>query len=166
MLEKFLKAFKAVYAAAFNKFNIFVQDIGRKVHNLNSDVLKDALFNTAPNTADTVYNSTAGPPAQIQATSNSPEITAANGYTAGGATIGTTAYSQVGGTATLSGANVVFTASGGSFGPFRYILCYNSTAGTAAARPVIGWWDYGSSISLNDTETFTIDHSANILTIA
>lgn len=152
--------------AAFNKFQIFVQDIGRKVHNLNSDTLKDALFNTAPNTADTVYNSSAGPPAQLQATSNAPEIAAGNGYSAGGTTVGTTAYSQSAGTATLSGGNVVFTASGGTIGPFRYVAQYNVTGGTATTRPPIGWWDYGSSITLNDTETFTVDHSANILTIA
>ena len=30
------------------KFNIFVQDVGRKVHNLNTDTLKIMLTNTAP----------------------------------------------------------------------------------------------------------------------
>lgn len=150
--------------AAFNKFNIFVQDIGRKIHNLNSDTLKDAITNTSPNAADTVYNSTTSPP-QLDATSSAHEVAAGNGYSAGGTTIGSTAYSQSAGTATLSGSNTVITASGGTVGPFRYVFCYNSTSGTTATRSLIGWWDYGSSITLNSGETFTVDHTANLLTI-
>lgn len=150
-------------ASAFNKFNIFVQDVGRKVHNLNSDSLLDALTNTSPNVADTVYNSTTSPP-QFSSTSNAQELAAGSGYTAGGTAIGSTAYSQSAGTATLSGANVVFTATG-SMGPFRYVVCYNGTGGTTSTRPVIGWWDYGSSVTLGSGETFTVNHSANILTL-
>ena len=138
--------------AAFNKFRIFVQDIGRKVHNLNSDVLKDLLTNTAPVNTNAVR-------------ADLTELGAGNGYTSGGTTIGSTAYSQTTGTATLSGSNVVFTASGGTIGPFRYVVAYNDTP-TSPADPLIGWWDYGSSITLADGETFTVDHSANILTIA
>jgi hypothetical protein len=138
--------------ASFNKFRQFVQDIGRKVHNLNSDTLKDMLTNTAPVNTNAVF-------------ADLTEITAHNGYSAGGTAIGSTAYSQTSGTATLSGANVVFTASGGTIGPFRYVVCYNDTP-TSPADPLIGWWDYGSPITLADGETFTVDHSANILTIA
>ncbi len=124
------------------------------------------LTNTSPNTADTVYNGSAGPPAQVQATSNAVEVATGSGYSAGGTLIGSTAYSQSGGTATLSGGNVVFTASGGTIGPFQYVVCYNSSGGTASTRPLIGYWNYGSSITLADGETFTVNHSANILTIA
>jgi hypothetical protein len=150
--------------AAFNKFNQFVQDVGRKIHNLNSDTLKDAVTNTSPNAADTVYDSTTSPP-QLSSTSNAHEVAAGNGYSAGGTTIGSSAYSQSAGTATLSGGNTVITASG-AVGPFRYVFCYNATGGTTSTRPVIGWWDYGSSITLANGDTFTVDHSANILTIA
>jgi len=139
--------------AAFNKFQIFVQNIGRGVHNLNTDVLKDMLTNTAPVNTNAVY-----------ADISSNEVANGNGYLTGGTTIGSTAYSQTSGTATLSGGNVVFQASGGSIGPFRYVVCYDSTP-TSPLKPLIGWWDYGSSITLADTETFTVNHSANILTI-
>lgn len=151
--------------AAFNKFNQFVQDIGRGVMNLNSDTLRDLLTNTSPNAADTKVDTTTST-CTVGSTSNAAEIAAGNGYTKKGTAIGSTAYSQTSGTATLSGANVVYTASGGTIGPFRYVVCYDDTAGTTATRSVIGWWDYGSSVTLNNGETFTIDHSANILTIA
>lgn len=99
---------------------------------------------------------------------NLTEISAGNGYTAGGTAVGSTAYSQSSGTASLTGSNVVFTASGGSIGPFRYAVLYNVTAGSASNRPLIGWWDYGSSITLATGETFTVDVTTNtsILTLA
>jgi hypothetical protein len=90
------------------------------------------------------------------------EITAQNGYSAGGTAVGSNAYSQTSGTATLSGSNVVFTGTG-TFGPFRYACIYNSTA---SGGPLIGWWDYGSSISVNNGDTFTVNLTNNILTLA
>jgi hypothetical protein len=138
--------------AAANKFNIFVQNVGRGVHNLNADTLKDMLTNVAP-------------AATNQVKADLTEISAGNGYTAGGTQVGSNAYSQSSGTATLTGNNVVFTASGGSIGPFRYVTLYDDTP-TSPADPLILWWDYGSSITLNSGETFTVDHSGGILTLA
>lgn len=140
---------------SFNKFQIFSQNIGRGVHNLNSNTLKVMLTNTAPNAADTVYNGTTSPP-QLSGTSNAQEIAAGVGYSAGGGSVPNSSYSQSGGTATLVGDAVVFTASGGSFPSFRYAVLYDSTAGTSSTRPLLGYWDYGSSIALNDGETFSV----------
>ena len=50
----------------------------------------------------------------------------------------------------------VFTATAGGIGPFRYVVLYNSSA----TNKVVGSYDYGSSITLADTETFTIDFDA------
>ncbi len=138
--------------AVFNKHNIFVQDVGRGVHNLNSNTLKVMLTNTAPTATNAVK-------------ADLTEISAGNGYSAGGATVASTAYSPTSGTGALTGTDVVFTASGGSIGPFRYAELYNDTP-TSPADPLIGWWDYGSSITLADTETFTVDFGTNILTLA
>lgn len=136
-------------SSPFNKFNCFVQDVGDKLHNLNSDSLFVMLTNVAPVATNTVYSSLT-------------DLSTANGYTAGGTVVGSTAYSQTGGLATLSGSNVVFTATGGSIGPFRYVAIYNSTA---SGKNLIGWWDYGSSVTLASGETFTVNLSSNILTI-
>jgi len=56
----------------------------------------------------------------------------------------------------LTVADLVVTASGGSVGPFRYVAVYDDTP-TSPAKPLIGWYDYGSSITLNAGETFTTD---------
>lgn len=139
--------------ATFNKFQDFVEQVGLGVHNLNTDTLKVYLSNVAPTATDTV-----------KATGSATEITAGNGYTAGGNDV-TNVWSESGGTGTLAGTDVVITASAGSIGPFRYVVLYNDTP-TSPADPLIGWWDYGSSITLLDGESFTVDFGASILTVA
>lgn len=126
--------------AAFNKFNAFVADIGLKVHNLNTDSMMIMLTNTAPVATNAVKT-------------DITEITAGNGYTAGGAAMTGVAYAQTAGVAKLAGSNVTFTASGGSIGPFRYAVLYN---GTATAKNLIGWWDNGSAMTLTTGNTFSI----------
>ena len=140
--------------ASFNKFRQFVQDLGRGVHNLNTGTLKVALSNTAPLNTNATF-------------SDITEITAEHGYSAGGATPTNSGFSQTAGTGKLVLVDTTITASGGTIGPFRYVVLYNDTP-TSPADPLIGWWDYGSSITLADGETFTVDFdgSAGVLTVA
>lgn len=144
--------------ATFNKYNTFVNDLCNKVHDLvgtsgsTADVLKVMLSNTAPNASTHTVRA------------DVTELSTANGYTSGGATA-TLSGSSSSGTYTAAGTDIVFTASGGTIGPFRYAILYNDTP-TSPADPLIGWWDYGSSITLNDTETFTVDFGASIFTVA
>lgn len=138
---------------AFNKYHCFVENLAEKTHNLASDTLKVALTNTAPNASTHTVLANIG------------EITAANGYTAGGNQTTQSSSAQSGGTYKLvSGDPATWTASGGTIGPFRYAVLYNATA---AGGPLIGWWDYGTSITLNPGETFTVDFDAasGVLTI-
>lgn len=132
--------------AAFNKFNAFVEHVNEKVHNLGADTLKVMLTNTAPVATNSVL-------------ADLTEIAAGNGYSAGGTAPTISSSAQSSGTYKLVLADVVFTASGGTIGAFRYAVLYNDTP-TSPADPLIGWWDYGSAITLNDTETFTVDFSA------
>lgn len=127
--------------AAYNKINAFVADISNKVHNLGSDTLKVVLTNSAPVATNTVLG-------------NITQIANGNGYTTNGATVTVTSSAQSSGTYKLVGslANPTWTASG-SMGPFRYAVLYNSTAGSVQ---LIAWWDYGSSITLNSGDTFTV----------
>lgn len=128
---------------AFNKHNQFIEDVYEKVHNLGADTLKVLLTNTAPTAANAVK-------------ADLTEISAGNGYTAGGTQATTTTSAQSSGTYKLVLADVTWTASGGTIGPFRYADLYNDTP-SSPADPLIGWWDYTSSITLNATETFTWD---------
>lgn len=129
--------------AAFNKFDQFVEDRAHKVHNLGSDTLKVLLTNSAPAAANEVKG-------------DLTEIGAGNGYTAGGNQATQSSSAQASGTYKLVLADVVFTASAGTIGPFRYAVLYNDTP-TSPADPLIGWYDYGSSITLQAGETFTVD---------
>lgn len=97
------------------------------------------------------------------------EITAHNGYTAGGADTANTGAGSSG-TYTVTGTNITWTASGGTIGPFEYVVAYNHTQ-TSPVKPLIGWWDFGSALTLNGGDTFTIkfnggSSSGTILTLA
>lgn len=139
--------------ASFNKFNIFTQDLGRGVHNLNSNQLAVVLTNSAPTAANALL-------------SDIVDLSTAGGYTAGGTNTGTTSYTGSSGTAKLLVADLVFTATTG-FGPFRYAVLFN-TVPTSPLKPLIGWWDYGSAVPLAALETFTVDFDGTngVLTVA
>lgn len=135
--------------AAFNKFQVFVEHIAEGVHNLQSNQLVVALTNTVPVNTNTILTDIT----QISYTNlSSRNLTvSASAHTAG-------VYK-------LTINDLVLTATG-AVGPFRYVVLYNDTP-TSPADPLIGWYDYGSSISLATSETFTIDFDAanGVLTI-
>ena len=139
--------------AAFNKFEIFSEHLSEKVHDFQAagDTLKVYLSNAAPNLATHTVKA------------DIAEITAENGYTAGGDDAQNDT-SRSGAVTSLTGVDITFTASGGTIGPFRYAILYNDTP-TSPTDPLIGHWDYGSSITLNDGETFTVDFGASLLTV-
>ena len=145
--------------AAYVKFNTFVQDICNGKHNLSSDTLNILLTNTSPNAADTVVDTTTTP-CTIRATSSAVELAAVSGYVKGGNALTLTTNSQTGGTYTLAANQSVWTA-GALTASFRYVALYNATNGSTSTRPVIAWWDYGSSIALNPTETFTVQFNSS-----
>ena len=134
---------------AFNKFNSLVHylagGVPGQVVALASDTLKVMLTNTAPAASNTKYSDISG-----------NEVANGNGYTTGGTAMAGTGTSNNSGTETVVGNAVVFTASG-PVGPFRYAVCYDSTP---TDKPLVGWWDYGSSISMAAGETFTVQPSS------
>jgi hypothetical protein len=143
--------------ATYNKFQDFSEQLIRGVHDWDAHTFKVALTNTAPVATQTTWNVT-----------DHPAPAAANGYTAGGSST-TITISETTGTTTVNGTQVVFTATAGGIGPFRYAVLYNDTA-TSPADAAIAWWDYGSAVTLADTETFTVKFSNTtpgaILTLA
>jgi hypothetical protein len=127
--------------ASFNKINDFTDQLARGIHDWDAHTFKIALTNSAPVASNTIL-------------ADITQIAGANGYTTGGAAT-TITVGEISGTTTVSGTEVVFTASGGAIGPFPYAALYNDTA-TSPADALVGWWDYGSAITLADGETFTV----------
>jgi hypothetical protein len=134
--------------ATFNKFQPFVEAVAEKKHNLGSDQLVVALTNTVPVNTNAILT-------------DITEITYTN---LSSRNVTTSASSQTSGTYKLVLTDLVLTASG-AVGPFRYVVLYNDTA---TNDDLIAWWDYGSSVTMANTETFTCDFdgSAGVLTIA
>ena len=127
--------------AAYNKFNSFVEVLAEKGHNLGSDTLKLLLTNSAPVATNTQKT-------------DLTEISAGNGYTAGGVTLTQTSSAQTSGTYKLVIQDETLTASGGSIGPFQYAVVYNDTA---TNDELIAWFDRGSALTLADGESITFD---------
>jgi hypothetical protein len=136
--------------ATFTKFQPFVENLAEKVYNLGSDQLAIALTDAAHAPA-----STNGRLSQLT------QISYAN---LSSRNVTTSSSAQTGGTYKLVCADLVLTASG-SVGPFRYVVLYDDTA---ANDELIGYWDYGSEITLAAGETLTIDFDGTngVLTIA
>jgi hypothetical protein len=137
--------------AAFNKFNLLVNDMSDGVVNLNTDTIKAMLTNTVPVATNHVYSDISG-----------TELVNGNGYTTGGATVTGTGISNASGTTTLAANPTTFTSATGNMGPFRYIVYYDSTPTT---KTLIGWYDYGSALTLNGVngDTFTITPAGSAL---
>ena len=129
--------------AAYNKFEDFSEQLVKGTHAIGTHVYKVALTNTAPTNSQTQF-----------LLANHPAPAAANGYPAGGATT-TLTVSETAGTTTVQGTEAIFTASGGSIGPFRYAILYNDTA-TSPADAAVAWFDYGSSITLLVGESINV----------
>lgn len=128
--------------ATLTKFEKFSENLGKGVFNLSTDQLKIALTNTAPNAAtDSVYADITSPIA---------------GTNLDGATpfnVTTTSFAQTGGTAKLVLADLTLTATG-SVGPFQYVVLYSDTASN---KELIGYYDYGSAVTLSTNDTFKVD---------
>lgn len=140
--------------ATFNKFEDFARALCEEEHLLDgTDTLKVYLtLNTPSASADTIFDDLA-------------EINSGNGYTAGGEDT-TNTGSETGGIYTVAGSALTWTATGGTIpstgGGFRYVVLYNDSP---TNNPLIGWWDYGSILTLNDGEAFGWHPGSSIFTV-
>lgn len=135
--------------ATFNKFNSWIET-AVEAANLGSDTFKVQLTNSAPSAGNTVLSN-------ISAASGSPS-------NLDSVTLTTTSSAQSSGTYTLKFADKTMTASG-TVGPFRYVVIYDDTV---ASDPLVCYFDYGSALTLNSGDTFTInfDETNGVLQIS
>jgi hypothetical protein len=139
--------------APFNKFNIFLENLGNKTESLKNggDVIKIYLTDAAPVATNTVF----GTPA---------DLTAGNGYTAGGNAATVTSWTQTSGTLKwIVASPTLWTAGPAAMAQFRYAVLYNSTT-----TRLIGYYDYTAEINMlvGDTFTVTLDGTNGVLQIA
>jgi len=136
---------------SLQKFNDFAEQVLRGAHNFGTHTFKVALTNTVPSAAA----------AQL---ADIAQVTG-GAYVAGGYALDAVVLTEVSGTAKVAIADEVITAAGGAIGPLRYAVVYNDTA---SGKPLVGYCDYGSSITLNDGESLTLDFdaTAGVLTLS
>ena len=133
--------------ATYNKFNAWAENMV-EVANLGTDQFVIALTNTAPTSANSVL----------------ADITQISYTNLSSRNVTTTSSSQTSGTYTLVLADLVLSATG-SVGQFQYVVLYDDTP-TSPADPLVGWWDYGSSITITNGETFTVDFTGAAITLS
>ena len=137
--------------ATFNKYQKGVEALVEGI-NAGSDVWKVALSNRTPVVASDTNLASA------------VEISAGNGYTAGGNVAATVSSTETSGTYKLVLTSpATWTAAGGSIGPFEYAILYDATTDN-----LVGYWDYGSPVTLSAGESFSVvlDGTSGVFTVA
>ena len=140
--------------ATFNKFDQFVEDLSKGVHNFTSDATctVTVALCSAANAPSASADAVLGDVTQISYTNLSSRVI--TGITA----------EQASGTVTFTANDLVLTASGGAVAAFRYVLLYNDDP-TSPADPLIGWYDYTSDLTLQNGESLTIDFTGGFGTL-
>lgn len=136
--------------ATFNKFHSWVENMV-EVANCGSDQFVLAL--------------TAAANAPVNTNTVLANLTQASYTNLSSRNLTTSSSSQTSGTYSLVLADLVLTSSGGTTGPFRYVVTYDDTP-TSPADPLVCWHDYGSDLTLADGETFTFDLGSSLFTVA
>lgn len=134
--------------SSFTFFEAFREKLAEKAHNLGSDQLKVALCSAA-NAPSASGDAVIADITEISYTNCSSR----------NVTTSSSAYS--GGTYTLTLADLTLTASGGSIAAFRYVVLFNDDT---TGDMLIGYLDYGSDVTLANTETLLIDFGTITLT--
>jgi len=136
--------------STFVKFQDYVEQLNKAVHNWSAHTFKAVFTNSAPVNTNTQL-------------SDITQISNGGGYTGGaggGVTLDGVTLSEAAGVAKVVITDEVFTASGASVGPFRYVVIYNDSA-TSPADALVCYFDYGAAgVTLADGESFTIDFDA------
>jgi hypothetical protein len=133
---------------ALTKFQNFVEDLGKGVHNFSSHTLKVALSTAAPNTTWTQL-------------SQVTQIGATGGYPSGGYAL-TVSWAETAGIGRLSITDKQVQATGDGL-TFRYAVVYNDTA---TGDPLIGFYDFGSvTLNTNDVLNINFDDAAGAFTV-
>lgn len=130
-------------AEAYSKFQDFVEQLGLREHQLNTDTHRVALSNTLPVNTNTIL-------------SNITQIANGNGYVTLGEDAQNT-WAETGGTGTLTATAITWTSSGAGMAAFQYCVYYSNATNVTLVNPLICWWARAAgALTLAVGETFTI----------
>lgn len=136
-------------ASAWTFYDSFKEAIGDGTIDLDTHTFKVALFTSSytPTVAtDSLYSGLSG------------EVANGNGYTTGGATLGSVTWAQTSGTAKFDSADPSWTASGGSI-VARYAVLYDSTNSALIAYTLLDTTP--ANVTVTDGNTLTLQLAAN-----
>jgi len=139
--------------ATFEKYDQFAVDLAAGVHVLTTagSLLNVCLTNTTPVVAtDAILANVT----QISYT-NITETVPADTTNVGSETPA--------GTWDVAGTDIVLNATG-AVATFQWVVLYNDTP-SSPVDPLIGYWNYGSGVTLANGESFTVDFGASIFTV-
>ena len=134
--------------ATFTKFNTFISRLVDGEFDFNSDTFKFFLSNEQPLATDSVKGDIA-------------EITNENGYAA--PVDIENAFAVVTGVGTMTAVDKVVTASGGTIGPFQFIVIYDDTH---ASDALMGWIELASAVTLQIGQSLNVNFGASLMTIS
>lgn len=135
-------------AATLIKFNQFASRVARGIYDFSSDQIAFALTNSAPAAGAITL-------ADINQVPNS------GGYTSAGVNIVTGSFDVSNPLiAKLILNDYKLIATGGPIGPFRYVVIFDRTVTSGGSPYLMGYADYGLSITLAENESLTLDFNA------
>lgn len=131
--------------ASYTKCTAAIEPLLENI-NVGSDSWKVALTN-------------ASAVAKTSFVAGTDDLATGNGYTAGGNACTVVTAGQTAGTYTFALSNPAVWTATGAVGPFQYAVLWDTTTGTP-----VGQWDYGSAVTLQNTDTFTFTFPGNVFT--
>ncbi len=132
-------------------FHSFARDIANGTIDLDTHAFKAVLSLTAPTVGTN------------EVLADLTQIANGNGYTTGGVALASVTYAETGGGTGIwqwTCADFSWTASPADMAPFRYVSIYCDTP-TSPADPLVAVLDYGSSLTVPNGSTFTVDVGAS-----
>ena len=143
--------------SSYTKVQDYAEQVNKAVHDWSTHDFKLSLALTAPVATNATLSAIT-------------EIANGGGYTGGaggGYTLDTETLTETTGTAKVTIADEVITATGAAIAQFRYLYLYNNTP-TSPVDPGVAIFDYGSALDLADGETLTVnfDGAGGVWTMA
>lgn len=140
--------------------NEFKEDVGLKIHNLNTDALHLGLVTSSTTPTASTADPRWGAGGSTDWSTN--EVTPGGNYSSGGPDIVNT-YAESSGTATLDAGDVSILENASNPTNARWGIAYNNTS---AGKEVVFFLDLGAAVDLSGGDFSVTWHANGIITLA